>query len=489
MGVLRKLASQSAIYGLSSVVPRLLNYFLVTLHSRVFNEGEYGVITELYAYVAILMIVLTFGLETGYFRFSGSQDTDPKNASHVFSSIFYFLGTTSLIFFLFGWIFLSPIAEFLSYSGSENLLLMLFAILALDAWSTILFNRLRKEERPKTFSAIKILSVLVNVGLNLLFLIAFPYWGLYDKHFGVGYVLLSNLIGSAIAWLGAFIACRGVPIYFRWQTLTPILAFSFPLLLSGFAGTTNEFMDRLFIKWLSPAPDPMIELGIYGANAKIAVLLVLLVQMFKFAAEPFFFAQAEEKADPKIYARVTLYFWYFTLFILIGILAYLPILQYFIGEDFRSGLSVIPILLIANLLYGLFFNVSFWYKIQKRTWFGILFTLSGAVVTLLCNLLLTPLFSYYGAAWARVASYIVMSVLCIWIGHRYFPVPYNYTKMFLATLFTASIIVVGAFISIPNPILLLLVRSLLLLLLLYLFLKLEHIPLRSLVRIWKPQSK
>lgn len=489
MGILRKLASQSAIYGLSSVVPRLLNYFLVILHSRIFNESEYGIITELYAYVAVLLILLTFGLETGFFRFAGKKENHDPNSDRVFSSIFYFLGATSIFFFVLCFLFLTPIAEFLNYADQPSFLVMMFAILAIDSWAASLFNRLRWEERPMAFSAIKIASVIINVGLNLVFLLLFPRIGLYNKEFGVGYVLLSNLIGSAAAWLLAFIACHGVPRYFRWKIITPILAFSFPLLLSGLAGTTNEFMDRVFIKWLSPAADPMSELGIYGANGKIAILLVLFVQMFKFAAEPFFFSTADEKNDPKIYAHVTKYFWYFTLFILVGILFYIPLLQYFIGSSFRTGVNVIPILLVANLLYGLFFNVSFWYKLQKRTWYGVLFTLSGATVTLLMNLWLTPLLSYYGAAIARVASYTVMCVMCIIIGHKYFPVPYDYSRIIGSALLAGALVTLGSIISIDNIILLLAFRTILLVLLLLIIMRIENYTPRKLMQIWKTRSK
>ena len=489
MGVLRKLASQSAIYGLSSVVPRLLNYFLVVLHSRIFTESEYGVITELYAYVAVLLILLTFGLETGFFRFAGKRENNPPEANRVFGTIFHFLGATSLLFFLLCWIFLTPIAQFLDYSNNPSLLLMMFAILSIDSWSATLFNRLRWEERPIAFSTIKIVSVIVNIGLNLLFLLVFPRLGLYNASFGVGYVLLSNLIGSGVAWLLAFIACHGVPRFFSWRTLTPILAFSFPLLLSGLAGTTNEFMDRIFIKWLSPAADPLSELGIYGANGKIAVLLVLFVQMFKFAAEPFFFSTADEKNDPKIYAIVTKYFWYFTLFILVGILFYIPLLQYFIGSNFRTGIGVIPILLVANLLYGLFFNVSFWYKLQKRTWYGVLFTLTGALVTLIVNLWLTPLLSYYGAAIARVASYAVMCALCILIGHKYFPVPYDYLRFFGSALLAAAIVTLGSILPVNNMIVLTVLRTLLLLLMLLILMRMENYNPRKLLLLWKRRSK
>lgn len=483
MGILRKLAGQSVVYGLSSVVPRLLNYFLVVLHSRVFSEGEYGVITEIYTYIAILLILLTFGLETGFFRFADVKDR--ARAVRTYGSIFYFLLGTSSLFFILCWLFTPSIAAAIDYRGHEVYIEMMAGILSIDALSAIVFDKLRWEQRPYAFSGIKIASVLINVGLNFVFLLGFPQWGLYDAHFGVGYVFLANLVGSVFSLVAALSITGGFPRYFSWRVLGPIMAFSFPLLISGLGGTINEFLDRIFIKWFVPGGEAMRELGVYGANLKIAVLLVLLVQMFKYAAEPFFFAQAQEKNDPKVYALVTKYFTYFTLVALLGIMFYLPVLQYFVGKSFRVGLNVVPILLVSNLLYGFFFNTSFWFKIQKKTWYGALFTFSGAAVTIGVNLLLTPRLGYYGAAIARVCSYGVMIGLCLWIGQKHFYVPYEYSKILLATGITGVLVYLGWAIPIEHTAFLLMARSVLIIVLLYAISRIEHLSIIKVFREWK----
>ncbi len=482
MGVLRKLAGQSVVYGLSSVVPRLLNYFLVVLHSRVFSEGEYGVITEIYTYIAILLICLTFGLETGFFRFANVKDN--AEATRTYGSIFYFLLGTSAIFFALCWGFSGQIANALEYSAHEIYIQMMGAILSIDAFSAIVFDKLRWEQRPFAFSGIKIASVLINVGLNFLFLLGFPALGLYNASFGVGYVFLANLVASVFALLVALYITGGFPRYFSWRVLTPIMAFSFPLLLSGLGGTINEFLDRIFIKWFVPGTDAMQQLGIYGANLKIAVLLVLMLQMFKYAAEPFFFAQAQEKNDPNVYALVTKFFTYFTLVVLVGIMFYLPVLKYFVGESFRVGLRVVPILLLANLLYGFFFNTSFWFKILKKTWYGALFTFSGAAITIVVNLVLTPQMGYYGAAIARVCSYSGMIILCLWIGQKHFYVPYEYERILLATGMSGVILYLGWILPIENTTLLLATRSLLGLVLLYGMMRLENTTVSKVYKQW-----
>ncbi len=482
MGILTKLASQSAIYGLSSVVPRLLNYFLVVLHSRVFSQGEYGVITEIYAYVAMLLIVLTFGLETGFFRFADVNK--PEESEKTYGSIFYFLLCSSALFLAASLLWTDGIAQAMGYSGNESFIRMTAAILAIDAFAAIVFDKLRWQGKALIFSGIKILSVIINVALNLIFLTGFSAWGWYAPSFNVGYVFLANLAGSCFSLAAALIMTGGLPKFGSLERLKPIMAFSFPLLISGLGGVVNEFLDRIFIKLLSPSNNPMDELGIYGANVKIAVLLVLFVQMFKFAAEPFFFAQAQGDNDPKVYAMVTKYFSYFTLLVMVGIIFYLPILQYFVGKEFRVGLGVVPILLIANTLYGFFFNTSFWYKIQKKTWYGALFTFSGAGVTVAVNLLLTPRLGYYGAAIARVCSYTAMIGMCLYIGQRHFPVPYEYGRIILATLASGLCIWLGMSLQMESTALLLIARSVLGIGLLYALMRLENTTAKQLYNRW-----
>ena len=480
---LHKLASDSAIYGLSSVVPRLLNYFLVALHTRVFGRAGYGEITELYAYIAILLVLLTFGLETGFFRFA-SQGNE-RNQRVTYASVFWFLGITSTLFFLICYFNAPAIGGVLGYSGRAVYFVILAGIIALDAWGAIIFDKLRLAGRALAFSGIKILSVIINIAGNLIFLLLFPKWGLYDAQFGVGYVLLSNLFGSAAAFAIALVLTGGFPGKGSVRILSTVFVFSFPLLLGGLGGATNEFVDRFMIKWLTPATDAMAEVGIYGANVKIAVLMVLCVQMFKFAAEPFFFKEAGTRNDPKVYAVVTKWFTYFTLVMLVAILFTLPLVKYFVGADFRVGLGVIPIMLIANVLYGLYFNVSFWYKIQNKTWYAAGFVLLGAAMTLGVNLLLTPRISYYGAAWARVACYAVMVFVCVAVGRRYFKVPYDWGRIGLTALVTLAIGFAGMVLPIENVALLLGVRFVMGLLLLVVILRIEGMRLIEVIHRWK----
>ncbi len=483
MGFLRRLASQSAVYGLSSVVPRLLNYFLVVLHSRVYDKGEYGVLTELYAYIAILMVVLTFGLETGFFRFARTDD--PKSGEKTYGTLFYFLAATSTLFFAICWGFCAPISEALGYEGRESLLLITAGILGIDAWSAIIFAKLRWQQRPLVFSSIKIASVVVNVGLNLLFLVGFPKLGLYNAHFGAGYVLLSNLIASLGAFVCGIAVTGWLPPRGSRKELWAILAFSFPLLISGIGGTANEFLDRIFIKWLTPASDAMVELGVYGANAKIAVLVVLFVQMFKYAAEPFFFAQKGKEGDRNIYAIVTQYFTYFIALCAVGIWFAMPVLKHFVGRAFWDGLDVMPFLLLANVLYGLYFNVSFWYKLTKRTWYGVLFTFAGAAITIGVNLWLTPLIGYKGAAIARGCSYAVMIALCLMVGQRCYPIPYNFGKMGLVLLGGLVISVAGGFMDHWPLGAMLLARAALLVAMLEGILRMEGTSLIEMLKRWR----
>lgn len=459
MGILRKLAGQSAIYGLSNIVPRMLNYFLVVLHSRVFLEAEYGVITELYAYIAILLVLMTFGLETGFFRFA--PDGDKEQSQRTYAGLFWFLGITSSLFVGLVWLFLPQIGYILGYSHQLSYLLMLAGIIGLDAWSAIIFAKLRQQERAGVFAGIKIVSVVINILGNLVFLILFPRLGLYDAHFGVGYVLLSNLLGSAAAYLLALILTGGFPRKGSRTLVWQVLAFSFPLLISGLGGTTNEFLDRLFIKYLAPGEDTMAQLGIYGANVKIAVLMTLFVQMYKYAAEPYFLKRSGKEWNSEDYALSTKAFTYFCLLAMVGIAFCLPFLKYFVGPRYRVGLSVVPILLLANLLYGLYINVSMWYKQTKQTWYAVLFTFSGAAITVGLNLWLTPQLGYYGAAIARIASYAVMTLMCIAIGQHFFHVPYEFRRIDLAIIASCAIMALGLWLPIGNLWLLMVARALL----------------------------
>lgn len=480
LSFLRRLTRDSLLYGLSSVVPRMLNYFLVVLHSRVFTTQEYGIITELYAYIAVLLILLTFGLETGFFRYAGIGDSSQEYK--IYSTLFYFLAFTSTTFFL---IILGSInfsSSLLLYDDNPSFILLTAGIISIDAHSSILFARIRFQEKPLLFSNIKITSVIINITLNFFFLLGFPSWGLYDPKFGVGYVLVSNLIASLAAWIIALVTTGGFPKCFSSKILHQLLRYSLPLLLAGLGGASNEFFDRFFIKFLSPSINPMADVGIYGANLKIAVLLILIIQVFRYALEPLIFRGSEDRNNPAILSFITRIFTLFSLWVALAIYFFLPLLQFLVGQHFRVGLDVIPILLLANVLYGLYFNTSFWFKLSGQTWYALLIVGVGLLITVLSNYILTPRISYYGAAWARVACYAVMVILSFSLSKKHFPIPYNWSNVFKSIVAILVILIVDSVVSLQSTVALLIFRTLLLFLLLLIMCKFEHFDFRLLAR-------
>lgn len=457
MHYIKKLAGQTALYGLSSVVPRLLNYLLVPFHTRVFNQPEYGIITEMYAYMALLLVLLTYGMETGFFRFS-SKD---KNSNTTYSTAFYSLLTTSSFFILLMYFLSQPIASALGYPSNPEYIFYLAAIIGLDAFSAIPFAKLRLMNRALTFSVVKIIGVAINVFLNIFFIKICPanpgLSNLFLSSTGslIQYVFISNLISSGVVIIILLFTSGILPTTFSLGRLKELLIYSFPLLVSGLGGTTNESFDRIFLKHLiSTDKDPLYELGIYGANLKLAVLMVLFIQMYRYAVEPFFFANEGEKDSKKMYSNLLKYFVVFTLLIFMGVGLFTDVFQVLVGKEFREGLGVVPILLLANLFYGIFFNISIWYKLANKTWYGVFYTFSGAILTLILYFTLIPVIGYYGAAVARLVCYIFMTVLCFIGGQKHYPIPYDFKRISLYLLSAISLFLLGYFFSIPSKVLL-----------------------------------
>jgi O-antigen/teichoic acid export membrane protein len=454
MDFIKKLAGQTAIYGLSSVVPRLLNYILVVLYTRVFLPEEYGVITEMYAYLGFLLVFLTFGFETGFFRFS----SNPSDRESVYSTAFLTLLAINILFFISISFFSNSLISALGYEGKPEYIIIMAAVIALDSISAIPFARLRLLNRPILFSTIKIIGVLVNVFFNIFFLIICPRVPflynsiIYNPDFAIFYVFLSNLISSIVTTALVLYFSGKLHFNFSYSHFKLLLVYSIPLLISGLGGTTNESFDRIFIKYLVPSDqNPLFQLGIYGSNVKLAVLMVLFVQMYRYAAEPFFFSKSNDKNSVFIYSISTKFFLAFSLLIFLFVGLFTDLLQFLVGKDFRQGLDVVPILLLANVFFGLFFNLSIWYKLNNKTWFGIYFTFTGAIVTILVNLLLIPKIGFYGAAWARLACYFVMCIMCFFIGRNYLKIPYD-LKAFAFIFITALLIFsLGYFIHFSNP--------------------------------------
>ncbi len=429
------------IYGLSSILGRLLNYFLVPLYTRVFQTGEYGVITEMYAYVALFFVILTYGMETAFFRFA--QETEPKK---VYSTSLISLLATSLIFILAAVFTSGYTASSLGYADHPEYISWFAIIIGLDAFTAIPFARLRQENRPIRFAAVKIFSITANILLNLFFILLCPYlWNhsaadsslhlilsrVYDPSVGVGYVFISNLISSGLTLLLLLPCVRDAGWQFDRALWKKMIAYALPLLVMGLAGTINESFDRILLKHLLPDPSTaMSELGIYGACYKISILMTLFIQTFRFAAEPFFFSEFKKQDARQTYALVMNYFIIICALIFLAVMVYIDVVRHFVGKDYYPGLKVVPILLMANLFLGVFYNLSIWYKLTNRTLYGAYISLFGAGLSLLLNYITIPLMGYMGSAWTHLACYGSMMVISYFLGQKYYPIAYSLKKAF-----------------------------------------------------------
>lgn len=430
MSPLRKLASQTAVYGLSTILGRFLNYLLVPLHTRVFDTDEYGVVSELYAYISFFLVVLTYGMETAFFRFS--QDEEKKDK--VFPTAFVSVSISSVVFMLGMGVFAQPIANAIRYPNHPEYIVIFSLILGFDAMTSIPFALLRQQGRPTKFAIVKNINIISNILLNIYFLMLCPYMQhksnislpFYDATIGVGYVFISNLAASIIT-----LPLLSKEILWMKKGFDPTLwrkmiAYGLPLLIVGLGGMVNETLDRAIMKYLLPAgKGTLSQVGIYGANYKLSVLMSLFIQAFRFAAEPFFFSHAKTLDKKIIYARVMDYFVIVCLGIFLIVTLYIDLLKYFIGERFYEGLKVVPVLLLANLCLGVYYNLSIWYKLSDQTSKGAIISLIGAGVTIGLNIWWIPVFGYVGSAWATFLCYFSMMLICYGMGMKYYPIPYH----------------------------------------------------------------
>ena len=438
MSLIKKLAGETAIYGLSSILGRLLNYVIMTpLLTRVFADGEYGVVTDMYATAAILMVLFTYRMETAFFRFGKEKE----DLNRVFSSSSIFLGGSTLILVLVLLVFSEPIATLLTYPGKRYYFRYFAIILGADTLSAIPFARLRLINRPLVFAAIRLINILINILLILFFLLYCPYleesgWPIdwfYDGSDQIKYVFISNLVASLVMWLCLLPSYFQVKVVFDWPLIKKMLLYASPLVLAGFAGVINQMVGIPFIKNMA-TPDIEVNKGLvgqYGAAIKIPVLMTLFTQAFNYAAEPFFFRHANRSDAKEIYGQVAQAFTIVGCLAFIGILLYLDLIQYLLGKDLREGLGIIPIMLLAYLFLGLFYNFSIWYKLQDRTMVGGLIGISGMVITIILNTILVPQIGIYGPAWAALACYGFMAWLTYQSGQIHYKIDYPILKMAL----------------------------------------------------------
>lgn len=459
---IKALAGQTVIYGLGTIVPRLLNYLLTPFYVRVFVSGEYGQISELYAWIALLLAILTFGMETTFFRFSQKEDSGKvfNNAETIVLLI------TSIFLVLYGF-FYKSFAELIHYEFNTHYVLLLGIIVAIDAAAAIPFAMLRKENKAGRFSLIKTLNVLTNIFFNILFLVIIPEKSMMigEMLFGEGtslliWVFISNILASLLNLILLFPQLSKLRLRLNRDLIVPMLKYSFPILLISLVGMVNEVADKILIKYLVTIPDEttlasmnmtgneyaMQQLGIYSANFKLGVLMTIFIQMFRFASEPFFFGHAKDRNAPTLYAKVMTYFVIFCLLIFLGVMFYMDILQHFVGRtgsDYREGLVIVPIILIANMLYGIVFNLSIWFKLSDKTYYGTIIAIIGSVMTLLCFFILIPKIGYMGAAVAHLACYGVMMLVSYFWGQRVMPIPYQVGRILIYCILAAILFFVS----------------------------------------------
>lgn len=432
MNPLKKLLGQTAIYGLSSIVGRLLNYLLVPLHTYVFAKpADYGVISELYAYVAFLVVFLTFGMETAFFKFLH----DKPDKDLVFRNSFLTVIGLNSVFFLFIIIFNQQVASAMLYGDHTEYIILLAAIVCLDAVTSLPLAKLRAEEKPLRFATIQFTSIGVNVALNLILM-----FGFFDKtrpEEGVFFILIANLIASLVKPLMLYKDFLNLKWSYNAELAKEMLKYAAPLVIASFAGIINETIDRILLKHVTHASGKSVEysmaqVGIYSACYKLAMLVTILLQAYRYAAEPFFFAQAKSQDKNKVYVKVMNYFVATVCVVFLVVSLNIDIFKSFIrNESYWVGLDVVPILLLANVFLGIYYNQSIWYKLSGQTKFGAYIAIGGAILTVTINLLFIPAYGYMACAWATLIVYAAQMVASYLLGQKYYPIKYNLRKFFL----------------------------------------------------------
>ncbi|MDL2282475.1 oligosaccharide flippase family protein [Parabacteroides sp. OttesenSCG-928-G06] len=435
-GGMKSLAKDTAIYGVSSILGKVLNWLLVPMYVRVFaGTGEFGVYSNAFAWVALLLVILTYGMETGFFRFINKKEE--KEPMRVYATTLFSLAVTSVLFVVVTYIFIDPISRLLQYEAYPDYLKMLFLIVGLDAFCSIPFAFLRYQGRPVRFMAIRLTNIGLNIGLNLFFFLACPViwetmpeaisW-FYNPGYGVGYAFVANVITSIVTLLllipsmrPAFTSKPNIPL------LRQMLRYSFPILILGIAGIFNQTADKIVFRFLFDDTQYADEqLGIYSACFKIAVIMVMFIQAFRYAYEPFIFAKNKEKGDLKVYSEAMKYFIIFGVFIFLGVMYYLDIVKLvFLTPEYYPGLKVVPIVMAGEFFFGIYFNLSLWYKLTDQTHWGAWFSLAGCIVTLLIIVVFAPVYGFMACAWASFCCNLLIMLISYFVGQKKYPIAYD----------------------------------------------------------------
>ena len=457
MAGLKSLAKETAIYGVSSIVGRFLNYLLVPVYTIALpaSSGGYGVVTNIYAWVALILVLLTCGMETGFFRFANKGQDDPMR---VYSTTLLSVSIGSLVFVALGLLFLEPIAGWLEYGEHPWYIGMMMIVVAMDAIQSIPFAYLRYKKRPIKFAALKLLFIFLNSALNLF------YYVILEGN-DVGYAFLFNLVCTSVVMVCMIPELRGFTYVLDKELLKRMLRYSLPLVILGVAGILNQVADKIIFPFVYPdEAEATIQLGIYGAASKIAMIMAMFTQAFRFAYEPFVFGKSKEKDSREMYAQAMKFFIIFTLLAFLAVMFYLDILRHVIGRDYWDGLRVVPIVMAAEIFMGIYFNLSFWYKLIDETRWGAYFSLTGCIILILMNIFLVPKYGYIACAWAGFTGYGVAMLLSYFVGQKKYPIQYDLKAIGMYVLLAAVLYVAAEYVSIDNIYLRMAYRTVLLLL-------------------------
>jgi len=444
MANLKSLAKDTAIYGMSSILGRFLNYLLVPLYTSNISaaSGGYGIITNLYAYTALLLVILTYGMETTFFRYANKTNEDPQK---VYSSTLIMVGFTSLLFIVLVSIFLQPISGVMGYSDHSSYVWVMAATVSIDAFQCIPFAYLRYKKRPIKFAALKLLFIAFNIALNLLYFVVLPdlyksypdiIQHIYNPETGVGYAFYINLVCTASITFFFYKELTGFKYTFDKELAKRMLSYSWPILILGIAGILNQTADFILFPYLYKGSQAHQQLGIYGAASKIAMIMAMITQAFRYAYEPFVFGKGNDKDNRETYAVAMKYFIIFTLLAFLVVMGYINILRHIIGRDYWEGLKVVPIVMAGTIMMGVYFNLSFWYKLIDKTIWGAYFSGIGCFVLILINIIFVPQYGYMACAWAGLIGYATAMTLSYFVGQKKYPINYPLKSIGIYVLMT-----------------------------------------------------
>jgi len=451
LSLVKKLASDTAAYGVSSILARLINFLFGFLIIKYISQAEFGTFTNFYAYAGFILVMLTHGMETAYFRFINKEESK----ENAFSTAFYSVVFVVSIFILVGYIFQQPIA---AYVKEPTLYVKFFVwMMAFDTLAAIPFASLRKQGRPILFAALKVLNIILFILFNILFFMVMPMLDYQLPFTKVSFIFIANILASILTFLCLLNQFKQLKIKLDIGLYKKMLVYAMPIMLVGFAGMINEVLDRIIMTRLLPFDDitNKEQLGIYGFNYKFAMLVTMFLQAYRFAAEPLFFKHAEKSDSKQILATTMKYYTICVCVIFLSIVLFLPLIQYLFilyspkSEAYFVGADIIPILLMANICLGIYFNISTWYKITDKTYIGAIISIVGAVITVIMNVILVPKIGYFGAAWATLACYVSMVIIGYATEQKYYPIPYNYKRILFYLFFAVVLFLALKYMVLP----------------------------------------